>query len=64
MATKIRPPEKADVTALLRNLFLQTEQELIKEITRIRLRHPCRAIWIVMQALLVALQVIRIDLHK
>ena len=36
MATKIRPPEKADVTALLRNLFLQTEQELIKEITRKR----------------------------
>lgn len=36
MATKIRPPEKADVTALLRNLFLRTEQELIKEITRKR----------------------------
>ena len=33
MATKIRPPEKADVTALLRNLFLRTEQELIREIT-------------------------------
>lgn len=36
MATKIRPPEKADVTALLRNLFLRTEQELIREITRKR----------------------------
>ena len=36
MATKIRPPEKADVTALLRNLFLRTEQELIKEINRKR----------------------------
>ena len=36
MTTKIRPPEKADVTALLRNLFLRTEQELIKEITRKR----------------------------
>lgn len=36
MATKIRPPEKADVTALLQNLFLRTEQELIKEITRKR----------------------------
>lgn len=36
MAMKIRPPKKADVTALLRNLFLQTEQELIREITRKR----------------------------
>ena len=36
MAMKIRPPEKADVTALLRNLFLRTEQELIREITRKR----------------------------
>ena len=36
MATKIRPPKKADVTALLRNLFLRTEQELIREITRKR----------------------------
>lgn len=36
MATKIRPPKKADVTALLRNLFLRTEQELIIEITRKR----------------------------
>lgn len=36
MATKIRPSEKADVTALLRNLFLRTEQELIREITRKR----------------------------
>lgn len=36
MATKIRPPEKADVTALLRNLFLRTEQELIRETTRKR----------------------------
>ena len=36
MAMKIRPPEKTDVTALLRNLFLRTEQELIREITRKR----------------------------
>lgn len=36
MAMKIRPPKKADVTALLRNLFLRTEQELIREITRKR----------------------------
>ena len=36
MATKIQPPKKADVTALLRNLFLRTEQELIREITRKR----------------------------
>lgn len=36
MATKVRPPKKADVTALLRNLFLRTEQELIREITRKR----------------------------
>lgn len=36
MATKIRPPKKADVTALLRNLFLRTERELIREITRKR----------------------------
>lgn len=36
MAMKIRPPEKADVTALLRNLFLRTERELIREITRKR----------------------------
>lgn len=36
MATKIRPPKKADVTALLRNLFLRTEQELIREITQKR----------------------------
>lgn len=36
MATKIRPPQTADVTALLRNLFLRTEKELIREITRKR----------------------------
>lgn len=36
MAMKIRPPKKADVTALLRNLFLRTERELIREITRKR----------------------------
>ena len=36
MATKIRPPQTADVTILLRNLFLRTEQELIREITRKR----------------------------
>lgn len=36
MATKIRPPKKADVTILFRNLFLRTEQELIREITRKR----------------------------
>ena len=36
MAMKIRQPKKADVTALLRNLFLRTEQELIREITRKR----------------------------
>lgn len=33
---KIRPPEKADITVLLRNLFLRTEQELIKEISKKR----------------------------
>mgnify|MGYP000853562053 CR=1 FL=1 len=36
MATKIRPSQTADVTALLRNLFLRTEKELIREITRKR----------------------------
>ena len=36
MATKIRPPQTADVTILFRNLFLRTEQELIREITRKR----------------------------
>lgn len=36
MVLKIRPPKKADVTALLGNLFLRTEQELIREITRKR----------------------------
>ena len=34
---KIRPPEKADITVLLRNLFLRTEQELIKEISKKRM---------------------------
>lgn len=36
MARLIRPPDKADVTAFLRMLFLKTEQEIIHEITRKR----------------------------
>ena len=36
MPKLIRPPDKADVTAFLRMLFLRTERELVNEITRKR----------------------------
>ena len=38
MAKLIRPPEKTDVTAFMRMLFLRTERELVNEITRKRSR--------------------------
>ena len=61
---RIEPSQRALSAELARGRVPGSALRLIKEITRIRLRHPCRAIWIVMQALLVTLQVIRIDLHK
>lgn len=36
MVKKIRPPESGDVTRYMRTLFLRTEQDLIREITRKR----------------------------
>ena len=36
--TRIRPPQRADVTAFMRRLFLRTERELIAEINRKRKR--------------------------